>query len=845
MPAHPFAPARRGQLEEIAEKAPPAAAEAIIKEQALMKSRRRCCVCHQFAGEDINVFNIDPDALDSPSSIDDAIVLCLRCNAEAVYARSQPITDGKYSAQELQRHRNLWWEWCEEHPDVTIPTSLPGVHGEHVYMPLPLPEAGILPEPGPLPPGSRLPYPRNRRFTGRADALNALAHALLPHPHTPPTPVLVTQTVHGMGGVGKTQLAIEFAYRYGRFFSGIHWLDATQLNNLSAEIAACGEEMDLPHWPERRHPEKVTRTLEEWHKGGTRLVILDDLDGTDEDGVREWLNRIGGGPLRILATSRRTEWPDDIQLNPLPLDAFTAEESVAFLRQYLTESRTTDKELESLANQLCHLPLSMDLAGHYLSDHSYVSASNYLRLMKTAWDGVKTTEWRKHLDESQLNLDQAATFALSWERVTSDNTRRLFLLAGHCAPGHPIPGELLQEAAGLKIEDSIKGLVELSSLGLLHAEETGASIIHPVLAEYARTLPDADDLLPALAEVLSQLAHSTAKLMKQTDTPSYFFPLLPHVCSVIERVEGQRLETIEAMGTLLNSLGSYQDQIGEYVEARASFERALAIWQRIYGDISAQSASAHSNLGGILQGLGDLEGALESFERALAIDEGTYGPDHPDVAKDLNNLGGALVAIGDPKGAWSAYVCALAILKYVLGEDHPEVATQLTKVGMALRSQNDLTGAREAYESALSIFEQVFPSGHPQVRAVKETLESLEAQKSVTPTSQFAMYPVFTDGPGKFYLCPGCGTVREEDLDEVGEIAEVRYHELDGDTLSEDIVDKALTTLSQLASQKTGRMAIERIKAASVAVQQHPYQYQVARGGDEESTSKAKASVEA
>jgi tetratricopeptide (TPR) repeat protein len=835
--------AYRGQLADIAETAPPSAAEAIIKEQALMKSRRRCCVCHQFAGEDINVFNIDPDAVESPANLDDAIVLCLRCNAEAVYARSQPVTDGKYSTQELQRHRNLWWEWCEEHPDVTIPTSLPGVHGEHVYMPLPLPEADILPEPGPLPPGSRLPYPRNRRFTGRMEALNTLAHALLPHPHTRPTPVLITQTIHGMGGVGKTQLAIEFAYRYGRFFSGIHWLDGTHLDNLSAEIAACGEEMDLPHWPERRHPEKVTRTLEEWHKGGTRLVILDDLDGRDEDAVREWLNRISGGPLRILITSRRIEWPEDIFLNPLPLDAFTPEESLVFLRQYLTESRTTDAELETLAEQLRYLPLSIDLAGHYLSNHSYVSASNYLRLMKTAWDGVMTTEWRQYLDASQHNLDQAATFALSWERVTDDNTRLLFLLAGHCAPGHPIPGELLQQAAGLELEDCVKGLVDLSGLGLLHAEETGASIIHPVLAEYARTLPDADELLPNLAEALAQLAHSTAKLMKQTDTPSYFFPLLPHVCSVIERVEGQRLETVEALGTLWNSLGAYQDQAGEYNDARASFERALTIWQKIYGDISAQSATAHSNLGGILQGLGDLEGALESFERALAIDEGTYGPDHPDVARDLNNLGGVLVAIGDPKGAWSAYVCALAILKYVLGDDHPEVATQIMKVGVALRSQNDLTGAREAFESALDIFEQVYPSGHPQVRAVKEILESLAAQESVTPTSQFSMYPVYIDETEKYYLCPGCGTVREEDLDDDGEVAEVRYHELDGDTLGDDIVEKARHTLGELAAQKAGRMAIERIRAASVAVQQHPYQYHVTKGAGEEGQAEARLSL--
>jgi tetratricopeptide (TPR) repeat protein len=833
--------AYRDQLSAIAEAAPPSAAEAILKEQALMKSRRRCCVCHQFAGEDINVFNIDPNALDAPSSLDDAIVLCLRCNAEAVYARSQPITDGKYSTQELQRHRDLWWEWCEEHPDVTIPTSLPGVHGEHVYMPLPLPDTGILSEPGPLPPGSRLPYPRNRRFTGRIEALNSLARALLPHAHTRPTPVLITQTTHGMGGMGKTQLAIEFAYRYGRFFSGIHWLDGTRPSNLGAEIAACGEEMDLPHWPERRHPEKVSRTLEEWHKGGTRLVIVDDLDGKDEEAAREWLDRVSGGPLRILLTSRRSSWPDDLPLNPLPLDAFAPQESLRFLRQYLPESRTTDAELESLAEQLRHLPLAIDLAGHYLSSHSYVSASNYLRLMKTAWDGVTTAEWRQHLNGEEHNLDQAATFALSWERVTNENTRRLFLLAGHCAPGHPIPGELLQDAAGLKIEDCVKGLVDLSGLGLLHAEETGDSIIHPVLAEYARTLPDADELLPALAEALAHLANSATKLMKQTDTPSYFFPLLPHVCSVIERIEGQSLETMEAMGTLWNSLGSYQDQTGEYNEARASFERALAIWQRVYGDISAQSATAHSNLGGILQGLGDLEGALESFERALAIDEGTYGPDHPDVARDLNNLGGVLVAIGDPRGAWSAYVCALAILKYVLGEDHPEVATQLTKVGAALRSQNDLVGAREAFESALSIFEQVYPSGHPQVRAVKEILESLAAQESVTPSSQFAMYPVFVDEAGRYYLCPGCGTVREEDVDKDGEISEVKYHELDGDTLPEDVVEKARDTLGQIAAQKAGRVAIERIRAASRAVQQHPY-YDVSRGASEDARPVARSS---
>lgn len=91
------------------------------------------------------------------------------------------------------------------------------------YTPPPPPDPATLPEPRPLPPGSRLLFHRNALFTGRAELLKALAHTLL-HVQAPST--IVTQAVHGMRGVGKTQLAVEFAYRYGRFFHGVHWLNA-------------------------------------------------------------------------------------------------------------------------------------------------------------------------------------------------------------------------------------------------------------------------------------------------------------------------------------------------------------------------------------------------------------------------------------------------------------------------------------------------------------------------------------------------------------------------------------------------------------------------------------------
>jgi len=78
--------------------------------------------------------------------------------------------------------------------------------------PPPPPDPDILPEPGDLPPGSRLPFHRNELFTGRTQPLKTLAQALL---HDGADSTLVTQAVQGMGGIGKTQLAVLESLKYG------------------------------------------------------------------------------------------------------------------------------------------------------------------------------------------------------------------------------------------------------------------------------------------------------------------------------------------------------------------------------------------------------------------------------------------------------------------------------------------------------------------------------------------------------------------------------------------------------------------------------------------------------
>lgn len=142
------------------------------------------------------------------------------------------------------------------------------------YCPELLPKPAELPEPGLLPPGSRLPHPRYTTFTGRTDELHFLAAALLYSDVNRPVVITQPESLAGLGGIGKTQLAIEFCYRYGRFFQGVHWLQAEM--DVNFQISLCGKAMGLSPWPDSL-PEQVALTLQAWQRQPHRLIVLDDL----------------------------------------------------------------------------------------------------------------------------------------------------------------------------------------------------------------------------------------------------------------------------------------------------------------------------------------------------------------------------------------------------------------------------------------------------------------------------------------------------------------------------------------------------------------------------------------
>ncbi|MBV6393472.1 MAG: Photosystem I assembly protein Ycf3 [Anaerolineales bacterium] len=558
-------------------------------------------------------------------------------------------------------------------------------------------------QPGDLPFGSYLPFPRNAHFTGRGGDLEKLATALI---DAPQSGVVVNQAVTGMGGIGKTQLAVEFAYRYGYRFKGVHWLDLREAGTLDEQIAQCGSKMGLPLWPPTL-PEQVAATLREWTANNPRLLILDNFE--ELTASNEVFARLRHSGLRLLITSRRTDWNAALGLTRLPLDEFTPAESLDFLRNYITAERESDDEVKTLAESLGRLPLALELAGRYLERQPRLRIGAYLSQLENALEHPSMQNWkaeRKSLTGHDLSLLQ--TFARSWEQVKDETAQRLFLAAGYCAPNAEIPVQILEAALGDESERCDDCLDELSSLGLLKEE----NMIHPLLAQFARRLDTDHEVLSKFSEALDDIAEQTNHAEDQTGNYSLYTPILPHVRAVAELAEQAALTPA---GSLWNSIGYHVNDLADYAGAKAAYERALKIDEAAFGPDHPNVAIRVNNLGYVLQALGDHAGAKAAYERALKIDEAAFGRDHPNVAIRVNNLGYVLQALGDHAGAKAAFERALKIDEAAFGRDHPKVAIRVNNLGGVLQDLGDYAGAKAAYQRALKIDEAAFGRDHPNV----------------------------------------------------------------------------------------------------------------------------------
>ena len=577
-----------------------------------------------------------------------------------------------------------------------------------------------------------VPYGRNSFFTGREEALQYLRAALTAHTH--PMAVSQPQAISGLGGIGKTQLAIEYAYRYRADYAAVLWVRAELADLLISDFLAIAILLSLPEHREQDQ-RKIVNSVLRWfdtHQGW--LLILDNADNLET--ARPFIPSSGHG--HVLLTTRA--FSTGTIAGRVELETMTVEEGMRFLLRRL-KSTWTNTPLEripesvwsltrAVVEALDGLPLALDQAGAYIEE-TRTSLRDYLKLYRVRRQRLLRTRGQ---DAAGHPAPVATTWSLSLEKIKQANPAAAELLC-LLALLHPdsIPESMIVAAAAelgpvlqpvLSEEfDFNEAIGELHKYSLLKRDpEKKILVIHRLVQAVIWDDMDsetqrqwAERLVRSINRVFPAVEFAT------WDTCQHY---LPHAQLCVTLVDQWHMDFLEA-ARLLQRLGAYLQARAQYAESEPIYQNALALHERLQGPDHPETAHTLSGLASLYYALGKYRQAEPLYQRALIICEQALGTNHIEVANILNELALLYNALGTYAQAEPLFQRALHIREHTLGQEHPHIATTLNGLAQLYREQGKYTQAEPLYQRALRIREQALGAEHPDVATTLNGLAQL------------------------------------------------------------------------------------------------------------------------
>lgn len=569
-----------------------------------------------------------------------------------------------------------------------------------------------------------VPYARNPFFTGRDEILFHLFE-LLHREHT--SALSQPLALSGLGGVGKTQIVLEYAYRYRQQYRFIFWTNAATQETLLVDVIRIASLLQLPERHEQDQA-SVLQAVKRWfalHDGW--LWILDNVDDVATIQAVTPLEQ----PGHLLLTSRVHALGALAQC--IEVHTMERTEGVLFLLRrakvltFEASLGTLAEELlataEAIALEMDLLPLALDQAGAYIEETG-CGLPAYLELFRT-----HRCELLHHRGPVPTNHPEsvATTLSLSFQKVEQTNPAAADLL-WVCAFLHPdaIAEELLLAdpsslgpLLGLTVADPYQfdlalAILRNASLVTRHCASRTLSIHRLVQAVLQDQLKSAEaDLWSAriVRLVNAGFPEPTFDMWTQCEK------LLAHVFACVSLVGDKGADLLE-LGTLVSKAGRYLMERGRYQEAKPLLTLAVTLAEQPLTRDCSPLIARLLHQGEVSWRLGEVDIAHEHWQRALALCEQHLEAVHPQIAEALTTVGLLYTEQGRYAPAEPLYRRALHIYEQLWGpehEEHAETATVLNTLGLLYWEQGKYAQAEPLYRRALSIREQVLGSAHPLV----------------------------------------------------------------------------------------------------------------------------------
>jgi tetratricopeptide (TPR) repeat protein len=578
---------------------------------------------------------------------------------------------------------------------------------------------------------------RNPAFAGREEQLAGIRQALAGEGGR-----AAVQALHGMGGVGKTQLAIEYAHRHSGDYDVTWWLDSENTTLMTQQYADLAEHLGAT--PKGLPLDAMRRALlSDLHRRPRWLLIFDNAE--DPAFLRDWLP---SGPGHVIITSRSQDWAE--LAAPVPVDVLPRPESVELLRARMPGITIADAE--TLAGALGDLPLALAQAAAFLAG-TRMPAAGYTQLLKDRAAALlskgKPLTYRD-------TLSAATALACDRLRAADKDAAGLAEICAFVAP-EPVPVGWLVTAAG-KLPGGLPGrlpdplnrdelMAALTRTSLARLNDDGLTM-HRLTQAILRARSTEPDKVRTHAEAV--VTTNAPESTMAPETWPAWGRLLPHLLALApERSDNPSLQaaTVRAAAYLLDS-GKFSDALGfaarihvlwgdrlgsddrqtlriakvlvsthrlsgHLDQARQLGEDILSTSRRLYGADDLDTLDIANNLALVLHTLGDYQSARGLNEHTLRHLRRAQGDDHPTTLISAINLAENLHALGDYRAARGLNEDTLQRCRRTLGDNHLSTLTCAANLASSLRELGNSHAARALHQDVFQRSRQVLGTDHP------------------------------------------------------------------------------------------------------------------------------------
>ncbi|MGP4048364.1 FxSxx-COOH system tetratricopeptide repeat protein [Streptomyces sp. 2A115] len=603
--------------------------------------------------------------------------------------------------------------------------------------------------------------PRNFNFTGRGGLLELLDQRLREG-----TTAVLPEALHGMGGVGKTQLAIEYAYRHQSEYDVVWWIPAERPGQIAQALVELAQRLGLVTSTEANIAIPAVReALREGRPYDRWLLIFDNADSPEQ--VRHYFPP--GGEGTILVTSRNRRWGQVGR--SLEVDVFSREESKELLRR--SGPPLEDGEADALAEALGDLPLALEQAAAWRLETG-MPASEYLRLFES-----KRVELLEVAPPPDYQLPVAAAWNVSLDHLETRSPAALQLLqmCSYFAPD-PISRSIFSGLGNSRISPALdaalndpmrlsRAIREVNRYSLARIDHRTNSLeMHRLVQLVLQNRMSPEERFRMRQGAHTLMAASDPKAPADPTSWSRYSELYSHVIAS-EAVKSDQ----PWVRQLVRNIAEYLYYWGDHELSLEFSEQAWKVWSDIFGEEDQQTLLMGQWLGFVTWAVGrfdeaarlaaDLkrvyertapadgddtrEDALDAlqFEAAVRRAEGrfaagaeldriayerarrAFGEDDPTTLNIAHNVAVSLRLTGEFREALELDRRTLDLKRRLFSEDDRRILITEYNLAVDVRETGDYVGARELHESVQEAYREAFGLENPStIEAVRQLSES-------------------------------------------------------------------------------------------------------------------------